>query len=367
MKIELDSPNLGELEKKYLCECVDSSFVSTIGPFVTKFEEEFARYLEVPRAVSVQSGTSALHIALIELGITSGDEVILPALTFVASANPVRYVGATPVFVDVDPVTWGILPEKIEEAITNKTKAIMPVHLYGNPCDMDSIISIAKKYDLFVIEDATESLGATYNGLCTGTIGDIGCYSFNGNKVITTGGGGMVVAKDAQRAEHIKFLVNQARDVSKGFYHTEVGYNMRMTNLEASLGLAQMERLHTFLEKKRSFNNIYRKILADIPFIKFQEENAYGKSAWWLSSITVEHPQKDIPTIQEELKSKGIPSRRLFVPINKFPPYSKGSNDLLSVSEHLYKYGFNLPSSTVNLESNIEFVALTLKEICCNV
>ena len=258
MKIELDSPNLGELEKKYLCECVDSSFVSTIGPFVTKFEEVFAKYLEVPRAVSVQSGTSALHIALIELGITSGDEVILPALTFVASANPIRYVGATPVFVDVDPVTWNVSPEKIEKSITKKTKAIMPVHLYGNPCDMDSIMNIAKKHDLFVIEDATESLGATYTGKYTGTIGDIGCYSFNGNKVITTGGGGMVVAKDAQRAEHIKFLVNQARDVSKGFYHTEVGYNMRMTNLEASLGLAQMERLHTFIEKKKSFNNIYR-------------------------------------------------------------------------------------------------------------
>lgn len=364
MKIELDSPNLGELEKKYLCECVDSSFVSTIGPFVTKFEEEFARYLEVPRAVSVQSGTSALHIALIELGITSEDEVILPALTFVASANPIRYVGATPVFVDVDPVTWNISPGKIEKAITKKTKAIMPVHLYGNPCDMDSIMNIAKKHDLLVIEDATESLGATYTGRCTGTIGDIGCYSFNGNKVITTGGGGMVVAKDAQRAEHIKFLVNQARDVSKGFYHTEVGYNMRMTNLEASLGLAQMKRLNTFLEKKRSFNNIYREILADIPFIKFQEEDVQGKSAWWLSSITIEHPQKNIPAIQEELKSKGIPSRRLFVPINKFPPYSDAKNEFLSVCEHLYLYGLNLPSSTVNSEKTIQYVAEEIKKIC---
>ena len=367
MKIELDSPNLGELEKKYLCECVDSSFVSTIGPFVTKFEEVFAKYLEVPRAVSVQSGTSALHIALIELGITSGDEVILPALTFVASANPIRYVGATPVFVDVDPVTWNISPEKIEKAITKKTKAIMPVHLYGNPCDMDSIMNIAKKHDLFVIEDATESLGATYTGRYTGTIGDIGCYSFNGNKVITTGGGGMVVAKDAQRAEHIKFLVNQARDVSKGFYHTEVGYNMRMTNLEASLGLAQMERLHTFIEKKKSFNNIYREILADIPFIKFQEEDAQGKSAWWLSSVTIEHPHKDISAIQEDLKSKGIPSRRLFVPINKFPPYKNYTPHEFPTCEYLYEYGMNLPSSTVNNEDDIIFVAEALKDICCNV
>lgn len=367
MKIELDSPNLGALEKKYLCECVDSSFVSTIGPFVEKFEKEFAQYLGISHAVSVQSGTSALHIALIELGITYGDEVILPALTFVASANPIKYVGATPVFVDVDPLTWNISPSKIEESITKKTKAIMPVHLYGNPSEMDTIIDIAKKYNLFVIEDATESLGATYKGQYTGTIGDIGCYSFNGNKVITTGGGGMVAARDPKTAEHIKFLVNQARDASKGFYHTEVGYNMRMTNLEASLGLAQMERLHIFLEKKRNFNNIYREVLSEIPFVKFQEEYVLGKSAWWLSSITIEHPQKDIPTIQEELKNKGIPSRRLFIPINKFPPYKNNTSHEFSVSENLYRYGLNLPSSTVNDESDIRFVADTLKEICRNV
>ena len=364
MHIELDSPNLGELEKKYLCDCVDSTFVSTIGPFVTKFEEGFAAYLHTTRAVSVQSGTAALHIALVELGIGAGDEVILPALTFVASANPVRYVGAVPVFADVDPVTWTMSAEAVEAAITPRTKAIMPVHIYGNPCDMDAIMAIAKKHDLFVIEDATESLGATYNGQFTGTIGDIGCYSFNGNKVITTGGGGMVVAKEDKRAEHMKFLVNQARDASKGFYHTEIGYNMRMTNLEASLGLAQMERLNGFLEQKKRFNQIYREVLADVPFVKFQNELPNAKSAWWLSSVTINHLRKDIPTIQRELKERGIPTRRLFVPITKFPPYAEFNRDCTPVTDELYTYGLNLPSSTVNSEEAARFVAESLKEIC---
>lgn len=368
MNIELDSPNLGVLEKKYLCECIDSNYVSTVGPFVPKFEKTFAKYLHVEHTVSLQSGTAALHMALVELGITTGDEVILPSLTFVATANPIRYVGATPVFVDVDPITWNISPKEIEKAITSKTKAIIPVHLYGNPCDMSVIMEIAEKHQLFVIEDATESLGAKYNNIYTGTIGDIGCFSFNGNKLITTGGGGMVVAKSKDHANHIRFLANQARDVSKGYYHTEIGYNMRMTNLEASLGLAQMERLNGFIEKKQKFNTIYRDILDEIPFIKFQNENINAISAWWLSSLTIEHPKMDIPSIQRELQLKKIPSRRLFSPINKFPPYHQYNGPKkFPVSEFLYEYGLNLPSSTVNNDDDIRYIAETIKEICSDV
>ena len=364
MKIELDSPNLGEIEKKYLCECIDSTFVSTIGPFVSKFEEDFATFVQAPKAVSVQSGTAALHIALIELGIGPGDEVIVPALTFVAAVNPIRYVGATPVFADVDPVTWNISAAEIEKVITPRTKAILPVHIFGNPCNMTDIVRIAKAHNLFVIEDSTESLGATFDGNFTGTIGDIGCFSFNGNKVITTGGGGMVVAQDQERAAHIKFLVNQARDASKGFYHTEVGYNMRMTNLEASLGLAQMERLYEFLSKKKKFNEIYREVLSDIPFIKFQNEPKGGKSTWWFTSVAIKHPTKDITAIQQELKEKGIPTRRLFVPVYKFPPYQEFCSNDLMVSEELYKFGLNLPGSTVNKFEDIEYAAKEIKKIC---
>ncbi len=256
MNIELDAPNLGEKEKEYLMKCIDSSYVSTYGSFVPEFEEKFAKYLRAKRAVSTQSGTAAIHIALYELGIGSGDEVVVPVLTFVATVNPVMYVGATPVFVDVDPETWNIDPEEIKKVITPRVKAVIPVHLYGNPANMEEIMYISEKYGIPVIEDATESLGAKFRGKFTGTFGKFGCFSFNGSKIITTGGGGMVVTNDEKAADHIKFLINQARDPSKGYYHPEIGFNYRMTNLETSLGLAQFERLDEFLRKKRKFHDI---------------------------------------------------------------------------------------------------------------
>ena len=276
-KIELDAPNLGGQEKDYLGKAIDSNFISTFGPLVPEFEGKFARYLNVKKAVSTQNGTAGIHIALHELGIKDGDEVIVPALTFVATANPVMYVGARPVFVDVDSSTWNISPEEIEKNITEKTKAIIPVHLYGNPCDMEEICKIARKYSLYVIEDATESLGATYKNRYTGTFGDLGIFSFNGNKTITTGGGGMVVGNDEKRLEHIKFLVNQARDEAKGYYHSEIGFNYRMTNIEAPLGLAQLERLDEFLRKKEIFHNIYHEELRKVSSVRFQEETDIQK------------------------------------------------------------------------------------------
>ncbi|MGE5582417.1 MAG: aminotransferase class I/II-fold pyridoxal phosphate-dependent enzyme, partial [Bacillota bacterium] len=280
--IQLDAPNLGELEKEYLLKAVESGYVSTAGPFVPEFEARFASYLKAGACVAVQSGTAALHMALYELGIKEGDEVIVPAITFVASVNPVTYVGATPVLVDIDPDTWNIDPDKIEKTITPRTKAIIPVHLYGFPCDMDAIMDIANRHGLYVIEDATESLGATYKGRYTGTIGHIGCFSFNGNKVITTGGGGMIATNNLKQAEHIKFLVNQARDASKGYYHPEIGFNYRMTNLEAALGLAQFERLSEFLRKKREFYQIYQETFAGVDSVKEQEALGDTQTSAWL-------------------------------------------------------------------------------------
>ena len=195
-KIHLDTPNIGMPEKKYLNRAIDSGYVSTIGPFVPEFETRFAKYLGVKDAVSTQSGTAAIHMALHELGVGRGDEVIVPALTFVATVNPIVYVGAKPIFVDVDIKTWTISPEEITKKITKRTKAIIPVHSYGNPCNIEKIIKIAHEHDIFVVEDATESLGARFKGKHTGTWGDFGCFSFNGNKLITTGGGGMVVGNN---------------------------------------------------------------------------------------------------------------------------------------------------------------------------
>lgn len=357
--IWLDAPNLGELEKEYLCKALESNFVSTAGPFVPEFETKFAQYLKVDSCVSVQSGTAAIHAAFYELGIGAGDEVIVPAVTFVATVNPILYVGATPVFVDIDINSWNINPDEIEKAITPRTKAIVPVHLYGNPCNMERIVQIAKRHDLYIIEDATESLGAVYQGVMTGTIGDIGCFSFNGNKIITTGGGGMIAAKDGERAKHIKFLVNQARDAERGYYHPELGFNYRMTNLEAALGLAQFERLNDFLAKKQRYLEIYQEKFADIPVIHMQKIEPDSSTSSWLASVRIDVAGLDltIPEIQTKLKENGIPTRRIFVPVPDFPYFKKYHAGNFPQSYRLYNEGLNLPSSTLNSEGDVEFVA----------
>lgn len=362
MKLELDAPNLGKLEERYLKKAVKKRFVSTFGPFVAEFEEKFARYLGVNNAVSTQNGTAALHVALYELGIGPGDEVIVPTLTFVATANPIKYTGATPVFVDVDSQTWDMDPVEVEKNITKKTKAIIPVHIYGNPCNLDKIMMIAKKYNLKIVEDATESLGAKYKDRCTGTFGDLGCFSFNGNKTITTGGGGMIVGLNEDRLKHIKFLVNQARDESKGYYHPEVGFNYRMTNLEASLGLAQLKRVKAFISKKKVFNRIYKENLSTIKFIRFQKEYADADGSWWLTCIVFDE-NIDINSLQAKLKEKNIPTRRIFMPLTEFGPYQEYKKDEYKNSYYIYERGLCLPSSTLNSEDDICYVCKQLKNI----
>lgn len=364
-KIELDAPNVGKLEKEYLNNCIDSTFISTFGPFVPEFEEKFAQYVGSEKAVSTQSGTAALHMALYQLGIGEGDEVIVPSLTFIATINPVLFVGAKPVIVDVDLITWNIDPQEIRKAITEKTKAIIPVHLYGSVCNIDEIIEIARENNLFVIEDATESLGATYKNRQTGTFGDFGCFSFNGNKLITTGGGGMIVSNNRKKTEHIKFLVNQARDASKGYYHPEVGFNYRMTNIEASLGLAQLERIDKFLEKKRNFRRIYQEAFSDLPYIKFQgkSDNTFG--SWWLTCIKIDKNNIGIDNLKLRLKEKGIPSRSIFVPASEMPYLKEFSKPCPNAYE-IYNKGICLPSSTLNEEEDIRKAAINLKDILRN-
>lgn len=361
MSILLDSPNLGEREKEALARCIDSTYVSTAGPYIEEFETSFAAYVGASCAVAVQSGTAALHIALVELGVGAGDEVILPTLTFAASVNPVLYCGASPVLVDVNPDTWTLDADEVEKAITSRTKAVMPVHLYGNPCDMDSLCSLCAERGIGIIEDATESLGAAWRGQSTGTFGAFGCFSFNGNKLITTGGGGMVVTTDPDHADHIRFLVNQARDASKGYYHPELGYNYRMTNLEASLGLAQLERLDEFLAAKRRFASMYRDALEDLPGVEFQHETPCGESAWWLPSLTVEHPS--IPALQKILTDHGVPTRRVFSPLHTFP-YLRGHAPFACPNaERIHWQGLNLPASTVNDDASVRSAAEIVREV----
>lgn len=361
-EIHLDAPKLGDSEKNHLNRAIDQGYVSTAGPYVVEFEEKFSNYLKAERAVSTQSGTAALHVALYELGIGRGDEVIVPALTFVASVNPIIYLGAKPVFVDIDSVTWNIDPKRIEEAITDKTKAIMAVHLYGNPCSMDEIMRLARKYSLKVIEDAAESLGSIYKGKHTGTYADLGCFSFNGNKIITTGGGGMIIGKDNTSLKHIRLLVNQARQGLDDYQHSEIGFNYRMTNIEAALGLAQIEKIDEFLARKISINNIYREELKDLEFIRFQQEQEGASSSWWMSSVLFEK-EIDMGELQKELKNRGIPSRRIFTPIIDFPFYAKHKTGDCKNSSRLYERGLCLPSSVLNSEDDIFRVCKVIKEV----
>jgi len=360
----LDDPNLGELEKSYLSRCIDSTFVSTFGPFVPEFEAAFARFLGAPGAVSVQSGTAGLHLALHELGLGPGDEVLVPALTFVASANPVSYTGARPVFVDVDAATWNMDPDAAELRVNERTRAIVIVHLYGRVCEMGRLAEIARRHNLCIIEDATEALGSRYKGRPAGTLGDLGVFSFNGNKLITTGGGGMVVGSDPQRLSHIRFLANQARREEAGYFHPEIGFNYRMTNLEASLGLAQMQRLHEFIESKNRIHGIYAEAFRDVGELQLQAPCEGADDVVWLNAVTIDtaHAGKGIPEIMETLKQRGIPTRRLFMPLVCFPPYFEGHREeAYPRAVRLYNEGLCLPSSTLNTAAGIRRAAEGLK------
>jgi perosamine synthetase len=359
--IFLDAPNLDKCEIKYLSKSINSSYVSTVGPYVTQFEKKIANFVKTKYAVATQSGTAALYMSLNEIGVKKGDEVIVPALTFIATANPILYCGAKPVIVDVDENTWNISPDAIIKAITSKTKAIIPVHLYGNPCDMYKINEIARKYKLYVIEDAAESLGATFNNKQTGSFGIMGCFSFNGNKILTTGGGGMIVTNSRRKANHIKYLINQARSHEDEFNHLEIGFNYRMTNLEASLGLAQFTKILKFIKKKLNIHNVYKNILSNNKTIKFQDENMNACSSWWINCIKI---NKNVDYIINKLRKMNIESRRIFIPLNKIKYLKKYSTNCINALD-IYNNSICLPSSTTNTIYNIKKAANIINELLC--
>ncbi|MBC7334373.1 MAG: DegT/DnrJ/EryC1/StrS aminotransferase family protein, partial [Actinobacteria bacterium] len=254
-------PSIGKEEIRSVLKAVKSGWVSSKGEFIEKFEKKFADYHRVKEAVSTSNGTTALHLALKSLGIEKNDEVIVPVLTFAATANAVIYCNAKPVFVDIHPKYWCIDPQKIEEKITEKTRAIIPVHLYGHPCDMDWITDIAEDHGLYVVEDAAESHGAEYKGKKVGTFGDIACFSFYGNKIITTGEGGMCITNNEELAKEMRILRDHGMRPDKKYWHDKIGFNYRMTNLQAALGIVQLKKLDKFINKKRKIAKIYRKNL----------------------------------------------------------------------------------------------------------
>ena len=341
--IPVAEPVIGEPELAYVTDAVRSSWVSSKGPYVEVFEAAMARLCGTEYAIAVSSGTTALHVALAALDIGPGDEVIVPTFTFVATASTVRHVGATPVFADADPGHWCIDVEDIEHRITPRTKAIIPVHIYGHPADMDAIRSIAQRHGLRVIEDAAEALCATYKGQPTGGLSDMATFSFFGNKLITTGEGGMVVTNDATLAERLRRLREHGQDPQRRYWYPEVGFNFRLTNLQAAVGVGQVEQVSTFLERKQEIAQRYREGLSGIPGIRFQQTAPWATNSWWLFTILIDEEyglSRD--ALAAQLLRADIDCRRVFYPIHTMPPYRTGEH--FPVAERLGEIGLNLPS-----------------------
>ena len=363
--IPLCIPEIRGNEWKYIKECIDTNWVSSVGSYVNLFEERFNEYVGSKSAVVTMNGTAALQLALLTLGIGEGDEVIVPSLTFISPINTIKYVGAEPVFADVCRDTFVMDAEKIESLITPKTKAIMPVHIYGHPADMDKIMEIAQKHNLFVIEDATEALGSKYKGKMAGTIGHIGCYSFNGNKLITTGAGGMFVTNNLEYGDRAKFLSTQTKVVTenKAFYHPEVGYNFRMPNLLAAFGVAQLENIEEYIKVKKENAEYYKKLLSEVKGITLNIEKDNVENCFWLYSILVE---KEYGISRDELivklNEQKIEARPFFMPIHDMPPYKDCRHGDLSVTKELYELGINLPSSVGLKKEDIQVVCNIIKK-----
>ena len=364
--IPVNEPALSPKALQYVTEAVKSGWISSAGSYIKKFEEEYAKWLHIAYASTVTNGTAALHLALAALDVGPGDEVIIPDLTIISCALAVLYTGATPVFIDVDPVTFTLDPTLLEKVITKKTKVIMPVHLYGHPADMDPILKIAKKHHLFVVEDAAESHGALYKGKPVGTLGDIGCFSFYANKIITTGEGGMVVTNNAKLAERMRLLKDLAHSPKQRFYHEMVGFNYRMTNLAAAVGLAQLESVDTYLTKKLWMAETYKKYLQGIPFITLPSEMPWAKSVYWMYAITL---TPDAPLSKNDVRKRllelGVDTRDFFYPMHTQPilkKYEKKKKQY-PVSVSASERGFYLPSGLTISESQIRTSADALRTV----
>ena len=344
-------PHFGQAELRNVTKCILSGWVSSSGEYVTEFEKLFGEFCGSKYAIATSSGTSALHLSLLAVGVGVGDEVIVPTVTFIATANAVSFTGATPVFVDSDYETWNIDVRGIEQAISSRTKAIIPVHLYGHPADMTPILDIAEKNKLAVIEDAAEAHGALYKGQKVGSFGDTGVFSFYGNKTITTGEGGMVVTDNDEIAEKIFILRNHGMHPKRRYWHPVLGYNYRMTNIQAALGVAQMKRIDYIVDRKRRNAALYKNKLKDISGLTMPPEATWAKNIYWLFTVLVNEEKYGISAykLAEKLKERKIETRPVFPPVHSQPIYNTGQ--ALGVSEELSLRGLSLPSS-VNLNED---------------
>ena len=363
--IPVCEPRLDGNEEKYLLNTVRTSWISSAGKYITDFESLFAEKVGAKYGVACSNGTTALHLALATLGVGPGDEVIVPTFTMIASANAVTYVGATPVFIDSEPETYNMDVSQLENKITPRTKVIMPMHTYGHPVDMDPLLEIAKKHELFVLSDAAEAHGALYKGQPVGGMGDLATYSFYGNKIITTGEGGMVTTNNLDIARIARNLRDHAFSDERHFWHKYLGFNFRMTNMQAAVGLAQTERFDFLVECRRRNAEMYSELLTTVPGLVLPPEKPWAKNVFWMYGILVK-PEFCMTRdqLREKLAHRGIETRTFFIPIHLQPIYyQEHGKENFPVSEMLCDQGMYLPSASTLTPSDIEFISNAIKEI----
>ena len=368
----MSPPHMGGREQKYVQEAFDSNWIAPVGPQISKFENEFLERLGSRYAVAVTSGTAALHMALRFAGVGQGDEVICSTFTFIASVSPIKYLGAKPVFIDSEPSTWNLDPELLRKALTiraekNKLpKAVVVVHLYGQSAEMDEIMEVCNKYNVCVVEDAAESLGATYKRRQTGTFGQSGIFSFNGNKIITTSGGGMLVTDYEPLAEKVRFWATQAREPVPHYEHTEIGYNYRLSNIVAAIGRGQMEVLDDRIRKKREIFFNYQQLIGDLPGINFMPEPKGHFSTRWLTCITVDAAKFGNTNLEimKRLDQENIESRPLWKPMHLQPVFQGLEVYGGNVSNQLFRCGLCLPSGTEYTREDYRRIVSIIRDCC---
>lgn len=366
MRVPVNEPVVTPEARRYVVEAMESGWVSSGGPYIERFEQEFAAYIGTQHAITTTSGTTALHLALVALGIGPGDEVILPDFTMMACVFAVLYTGAKPVFVDVNPEIFTIDPGKIEEKITSKTKAIMPVHIYGHPVDMDPVLTLAKQHNLWVIEDAAEAHGARYKGRLCGAMGDMNAFSFYGNKIITTGEGGMVVTNDDALAARARMLRNLAHSPEKRFWHKELGFNYRMTNLQAALGCGQLAHIEEFLAKKQWMAAQYASGLRGVHGLHLPVTKEWAANVHWMYAILVEDSfplSRD--AFREALEGQGIDTRDFFSSCSAQPVTRTycGNGGHYPTTEYIAAHGLYLPSGLALTQEQLDTVCHAIRAI----
>ncbi len=363
--IPVAAPALVGNEQEYVLDCLKSTWISAKGQYIQRFEGAFSEFCGVRWAVSCSTGTAALHLALLALGIGPGDEVILPTLTYIATANAITYCGARPVFVDSNPRTWNMDPTLLEAAVTSRSKAIVVVHLYGNPVNMDSVLRTARAQGLCVIEDAAQAHGAQYRGQRVGALGDLGTFSFYGSKILTTGQGGMVVTNNEELAARVRQLRSQGMDPGRPYWFPMVGYNYQMTNIAAAIGLAQLERVEWHLARRRQIAQQYRRQLEGTPGISFQVQESWARNAHWLVGIVLDEQApitRDSLIVQ--LAEQGIETRPFFWPMHTLPMYEgRAGGSLYPAAERLAARGLCLPSSAALTDEDVSYVCQQVLQI----